>query len=78
MFTIKQKVFFVFGTGFMLLSASMVLINTDYFFYLFMLGIWTMILSGIIYKIYNAQTYTPKIDIAKKEQFLSNVKLLIS
>lgn len=74
----QQKVFIVFVIGFSTFCASILLINTDYFVYLFMLGIWTMILSGVLYKMYGAQTHTPKLDMSQKEQFLSDVKLLLT
>jgi hypothetical protein len=74
----KQKVFLVFVAGFSILSASILMINTDYFLQLFMLGIWTIIFSGVLFKMYGPQTYTPRLGTGQKEQFLSNIKLLLS
>ena len=74
----KQKVFIVFVVGFSIFSTSILMINTEYFLYLFMIGIWTMIFSGVLYKKYGAQTHTPSLDMGQKEQFLSDIKLLLS
>lgn len=73
----QQKIFLVFIFGFSTLSASVLMMNSEYFLYLFMVGIWTMIFSGVLFKMYGAQTSTPKVDMAQKEQFLSNIKLLL-
>ena len=75
---IKQKVFIVFITGVSIVCTSFLMINTDYFLYLFMIGIWFMLLSGVLFKVFGTQTSAPKLDIAQKEQFLSDVKLLLS
>lgn len=74
----NQKVFAVFASGFFLLSTSILLINTDYFLYLFMIGLWLIILSGVLYKIYSTRTHTPKLSMPQKEQILSNMKLLLT
>ena len=74
----KQKVFIVFIAGFFMFSTSILMIKTEYFLYLFMAGIWTMLFSGVLFKTYGAQTSTPSLDMGQKEQFLSDLKLLIS
>ena len=74
----KQKVFVVFVLGFSIFSTSILMMNTEYFLYLFMVGIWTMIFSGVLFKVYGAQTNTPVLGMGLKEQFLSDVKLLLS
>uniref|UniRef100_A0A6C0J2I3 Uncharacterized protein n=1 Tax=viral metagenome TaxID=1070528 RepID=A0A6C0J2I3_9ZZZZ len=74
----KQKVFIVFIAGFSILSTSILMINTEYFLYLFMVGIWTMIFSGVLFKTYAVQTSTTRLDMGQKEQFLSDIKLLLS
>ncbi len=74
----KQKVFVVFVVGFSILSTSILMINTEYFLYLFMVGMWTMLFSGVLFKTYGAQTRTPRLSMGQKEQFLSDVKLLLS
>ena len=74
----QTKIFIVFVMGFSLFSASVLMLNTEYFLYLFMTGIWSMIFSGVLFKMYGAQTSTPKLGMAQKEQFLSDVKLLLS
>lgn len=74
----KQKIFIVFVVGFSIFSASILTINTEYFLYLFMAGIWTMVFSGVLFKTYGAQTNTPSLGMGQKEQFLSDIKLLLS
>lgn len=73
----QQKIFIVFMFGVSTLSTSILMINSEYFLYLFMVGFWTLIFSGVLFKMYGAQTSTRKVDMAQKEQFLSNIKLLL-
>ena len=75
---IKQKVFIVFVTGFSIFCVSILMMNTDHFLTLLMIGMWTMILSAVLYKLYGTQTSTPKLNMSQKEQFLSDIKLLLS
>jgi|SaaInlV_125m_DNA_1040241.scaffolds.fasta_scaffold19109_4 hypothetical protein len=77
MVTIKQKTFAVFTTGIFCIALSLFFVKTSYFLYLFMFGIWTTLLSGVIWNIFGVQTATPKIGVGKKEQLLSDIKLLI-
>lgn len=74
----NQKVFLIFAMGLFIFSTSILLMNTSYFIYLLMAGIWMMISSGILYKMYVVRKQTPKTSLAQREQFVSNIKLLIS
>jgi hypothetical protein len=74
----KTKVYIVFVVGFSIFSASILMINTDYFLYLFIVSMWIMLFSGVLFKTYGVQTSTPSLGMGQKEQFLSDVKLLLS
>ena len=76
--TMKQKVFVVFTIGIFFIALSAFFVRTSSFLYLFMFGIWTTLLSGVIWHIFGVQTTTPRIGVGKKEQLLSDVKLLIT
>jgi hypothetical protein len=78
MITSQQKVFFVFLIGFIFFTLSILFYQTDIFIYLFIIGMWMMMLSVVIYRLYGTKIYTPKLKISQKEQMISNIKLLIS
>ena len=74
----QQKVFIVFIFGISITGTSIVFINSEYGILMLMVGVWFVIFSGVLFKMYGAQTSTPKVDMARKEQFLSNIKLLLT
>lgn len=77
MISIKQKAFLVFTIGVFFIALSAFFVTSDSFLYLFMFGIWTTLLSGFIWHIFGVQTATPRINVGKKEQLLSDFKLLM-
>lgn len=77
MISTKQNVFLVFATGFFLLGLSVLMVSTPYFLHLFMLGVWTIILSGALFKIHGVRVRTPRLHVGAKEQFVSDLKSLL-
>lgn len=77
MISTKQKVFMVFLIGLVMISTSILFKDTQYFLSLLMVGMWLVILSTILYKMYVVRTQAPTLSVARKEQFISNLALLL-